>query len=565
MAIRDRIRGAGSVLAGAAGDALVGLGEVLLKAGDEDNTHGPGGTAADSAKSAPVPTEKAEGDPKSLFWDPFAIIEQLGYRDRPSQISYGTLRAMFYQTHVIGAVIQTRVNQVAAFSSPSHDRYSLGFRLKLRDSEKEPTKAERNWMQQAETLIMRTGVTDNPRGRDNFEEFLKKLTWDSLVYDQMCFEVVPNRKGIPAEWYAVDAATIRQADTASTYLNEDVSKAVRFVQIYDGMIINEYTQEELCFAVRNPRTDIRLYGYGVSELEMMMRAVTAFLWGWEYNQRAFSQGSAQKGILNFKGAIPEKQMKAFRRHWYTMLSGVANSWRTPITNADDLQWISMHSTNRDMEYNAWMDFLIKVLCAFYQMDPVEVNFKYGNTGQKGGLTEASNKEKITESKERGLRPLLRHIATCINQHIVWPMNESMEFAFTGLDAMTRDEMANLNQKRVKTSWTVDELRAEEDKPPLPDGLGEVILDPTWLQFRAQTMGAAGPEGEPGAPGGPGGEEEPDFASMLEEPDDDDEDEGGVEEEKPAAQGNGKKDHAKDEEPVKKSFARGSRVTFDVTI
>lgn len=458
------------------------------------------GPDKDTAKNTPVPSQPAKEDPKSLFWDPFAIVEQLGYKDRPSQLTYGTLKAIAWKTPVLHAVINTRVQQVSAFCQPQHDRYKLGFRIKLRDTEKEPTKAERAWMKDMETLITRTGVTKHPRGRDNFESFLRKLTWDSLVYDQLCFEVVENRKGEPCEWYAVDASTMRLADTASTYMDEDLDDAVRFVQIYDGQVIAEFTQNELCFGVRNPRTDIRLFGYGVSELEMLVPTVTSLLWGFEYNQRFFSQGSSPKGIINFKGTIPEKQLQQFRRHWYQMCSGVENAWRTPVTNADELQYQNLQQSNRDMEFNAWIDFLIKIACSMYSMDPVEVNFQYGNIGQKSALTEASNKEKITESRERGLRPLLRFIAEQMNQHIVWPINEAFEFDFVGLDANTKDQVADLNQKRVKTMLTIDEIRAEDDLPPLPDGKGECILDPTWMQFNQLKEGQA-MDGGPGAPGG----------------------------------------------------------------
>lgn len=489
-------------------------GTALVKADTEGAETGPGGSQADSAGSNPVPTMKAQADPKSLMWDPFAIIEQLGYKDRPSQITYGTLKAICWKVPIIHAVIMTRVRQVAAFSSPTTDRYQLGFRVKVRDSSREATKVERKWSDQMETLITRTGVTDHPRGRDTFEAFLKKLAWDSLVYDQMCFEVVPNRKGDPAEWYAVDASTIRQADSASTYLDEDLNEAVRYVQIYDGMIITEYNQEELCFAVRNPRSDIRLFGYGISELEMLIPAVTSILYAWEYNQKFFSQGSAAKGIINFKGTVPEKQMQAFRRMWYQQISSVQNAWRTPIVNSEDLQYVNLQQSSKDMEFNAWMDFLLKVSCAMYAMDPSEINFKYGNIGQRTGLQESSNREKITESKERGLRPLLRFIANEINQHLIWPINENFEFAFVGLDAATKDDTAKLNQMRVKTMMTIDELRAEDDMPPLPDGKGEVILDPTWLQFAQMKEGmeqqgaeGAGSEmgiGEEGEEDGEGG-------------------------------------------------------------
>ncbi len=530
MSLWDNIRDLGFGAVGVAGEALQAVSTARLsKAETEGPESTPGGSQADSAVSNPVPTQKPTDDPKSLFWDPYAIIEQLGYKDKPSSITYGTLRAMVWRCSIIQAVIQTRVNQVASFSRPQHDRYQLGYRLKLRDSEKEPTPQDHKWMAQMETLLERTGVTDNPRGRDDMETFLRKIAWDSLVYDQLTVEIVPDRKGNPAQWFAVDSSTIRLADSASTHMDEDRTKDTKYVQIYDGMVIAEYNQEEMIFGVRNPRSDIRLFGYGVSELEMLINTITGILYAWEYNQSFFSRGSAAKGIINFKGAVPEKQLQQFRRQWYNLISGVSGAWKTPVVNSDELQYISLQQNNRDMEYSAWMDFLIKVACSMYSMDPVEVNFKYGNTGQKGGLQEASNKEKITESKERGLRPLLRFIARQINQNIIWPINENFEFDFVGLDAKTQDELAELNKKRVSTSMTVDEIRAEDDKPPLPDGKGECILDPNWMQFSQGIdnpvgMGEEGGFGED-EDGGFGGDDEDggqdetkegetDFESML---------------------------------------------------
>ena len=452
---------------------------------------------------AQAPTEKAETDPKAMFWDPFAIVEAVGYKERPSAITYQTLATMVWRVPIVQAVIQTRVNQVSAFAQPQRDRFMTGFRVKLRDSEARPKGADKKFAKDMESIFMQTGVTTNPRGRDDFATFLRKIVWDSMVYDQMNFEVVPNRRGQPAEWYAVDATTIRLADTPKLFYDEDAEEEIRAVQIYDSMVIAEYTSREMAFCVRNARTNIRQHGYGTPELESLIKAITSLLYAWEYNQKFFVQGSAQKGIINFKGPIPEKQMRAFRRQWYQMVSGVENAWRTPIVNSEDVQWISMHTNNRDMEFSAWMDFLIKVTCAVFQMDPIEVNFKYGNTGSQRAMFEAANKQKLTESKDRGLKPLLRFVARAINKYILWPIDPNFEFVFMGLDAQTPEELANLNEKRVKTIYMVDELRAENDLPPLPDGKGQVILDPTWMQFQQAAMMAGAQQGQPGMPGLPG--------------------------------------------------------------
>jgi len=525
MSWDSRLRNVARNLAGVSGTALVDYAEsdVLEKAGpdkgpDESQKRTPGGSQEDNASNAPVPTEKALEDPKTLFWDPFSIIEQMGYKERPSPITYATLKNMCWKMPIIQAIIQTRVNQMASFCRPVQSRYDLGYRIRLRESSKQPTKIERKWASQMSTLILRTGVTDNPRGRNSFEAFVRKLTWDSLIYDQYTFEVVPNRKGQPVEFYATDGATMRIADSVSTYLDEDLTDATRFVQIYDGMVIAEYTQEELCFGIRNARSDIRLAGYGVSEMEMLVTVITAMLFGWDYNVGLFRNGTAQKGILNFKGTVSDKSMRQFKRHWHTMLTGVANAWRTPITQAEELQWINMQTSARDMEYSAWYDFLIKIGCAMFCMDPVEVNFKYGNTGQTGGLQEASNREKVTESKERGLRPLLRSVENSINNYIIHPNNEDFEFAFFGLDAGTKNETAELHTKLVKSTRMVDELRAEDDLEPLPDGKGQVILDTVWLQ-NAQAIDQ--PEEPGGGEQGPGDENRYADGEEVKDPNDDD--------------------------------------------
>jgi len=877
---------------------------------------------ADPVKPATPEIEKATEDPKTLMFDPYAVIEQLGYKDKSTAITYGTLWHIFLRMPIVQAIIILRKNQVANFALPQRDKYSLGFKVALRDKDKNPTKQELAWAQTMSNTLLTTGVTDNPRGRDSFKTFLKKIVVDTLLYDQMCIELVRNKKGLPAEWYATDATTMRIADSGNTYLDEDDINDVRYVQVYDGVIINEYTQDEMIFGVRNPNTNIRLQGYGISELELLITTITGLLNAHDFNQKFFTQGSAAKGIINFKGTMAGKQLTEFRRHWYNLLSSVQNcvagdtmiwtpeggysiesvlenieekeipvwvgdawrnalvyktkeekelryttlnnnirlgtspdhrfrvisddgeltwriqkelkigdyiavnkqvveninfeipayngksislelmeimgwltgdghiknrgielyynekeeglrdkhlkvlkeydtaatewnidltdeeatkekkkhnfkslnqhrkyvrvysakfakwikglgfthpktipefiyalpyqykttflrgffsadghnhkgrlpcisirdsnlrektkllllslgirtnlsegksvtkfnskereekesilrvkdkarffecigflqehkqpvssvnckeigktnkiakatiqkyllavrksndnadkslltdrermdmnsilsghdgcslnrllsymgkvdmnipkwlttylfepvvklentvkivqmydvqvyddrhqfsgngvllhnSWKTPIVNSEDLQYINLQQSHRDMEFNAWMDFLIKEACGVYATDPTEINFNYGNTGQTQSLVESSSADKIMESKERGLRPLLNDIGELLSTHIVTPLNEDFCFEFVGLDAETKDKVVERNTKRVKSFITVDELRAEEDKPPLPDGQGEIILDPTFLQNKQGGMG-----------------------------------------------------------------------------
>lgn len=538
MAIRDRITGIGRLAANTLLDRVesgvealrpgpdprVDAGDIIDKAFEESRSMSHMGTLDDpgdehfggplekgdpgaSAGSRPAPaserkrgpsaappmppTDLALEDPKALYWDPFALVEQLGYKERPSAVTYGTLQAMVWKVPLVNAIIQTRINQISAFATPQRNRFETGFRVRLRDQEAKPTRQDKIFMKKMEDMLITTGNTEDPRGRDSFETFLRKITRDSLTYDQTCIEVVPGRDGRPAEWYAVDAATVRLADTHRLHPDDNTDR-IKTVQIYDQVVISEFTDKELAFGVRNPRSDIRSQGYGTSELEMLISTITHILWGLNYNANFFSQGSVAKGLLNLKGAIPEKQLRAFRRQWYQMVAGVENAWRTPIVNAEEIQWVNMQASNRDMEFSSWIDFLIKIACAVFQMDPIEVNFKYGSTGQRA-MFGAADRAKLVESKDKGLKPLLRHFSRLVDKYIIWPINPAFVLEFIGLESQTPKEVADLNTQRVRTIYTIDEIRAENDLSALPDGLGQVILDANWLAARKQAMDAKAAE------------------------------------------------------------------------
>jgi hypothetical protein len=250
--------------------------------------------------------------------------------------------------------------------------------------------------------------------------------------------------------------------------------------VYNNIVIAEYRPHEMAFCVRNPSTDIGTYGYGTSELEMLTRVITSWLHTFDYNSRFFQQGTVAKGFMHLKGPVNRRQIEGFERQWHNLLSGVKNSWRVPILNTqDDIQWVNMSQSNRDMEFAQWLDFLIKTSCAIYQIDPIEINFLYGNTGQSGGLTQGSNEEKYKESRDKGLIPLLNHIENWINKYLITPMNPDFVFEFVGYGDHTKDGLAALNKERSAVTHTINELRAEQDLEPI-DG-GDVILNPTYLQ------------------------------------------------------------------------------------
>lgn len=502
MALRDRLLKAVQALTSGDDDA---------KSGDSEDR---GDVAPSSAMMQVLQraglAEPTEEKPRALFHDPYSVMDWGGWRERPNAVTYDTLRQMSQKHTAIAAIVQVRVNQVAAFAKPQQGRYDRGFRVILRDRRDQKRAMSRQEALQAasiERMLETTGIllpSERPADRDSFRDFLKKAVRDILVYDQWCFEKQRDRNGRVSRFIALPSETIRPAVADIEHIEAgEMRQRVSHVQVYEDTVIAEFSPDDIAWCVMNPRSDLRVNTFGFSPVEQLTQLVTAWLFGFEYNQRFFTQGANIKGVLNIKGAIPDRQLKAFRRLWYSMVSGVNNAWRTPILNSEDIQWINMHANNAEMEYGAWMDWLTKLTCAVFGMDPMEINFQFGNTGQKAAMQSARpNEDEVTESKDKGLTPLMEYIEDQINRHIVWDLNPDFELAFTGLNAREEKTQREAWTAEAKSYKTVDEVRAEMDLAPLPDKKGEVVLDSVWLQNAQQAgAGAGGGPGE-GAPGKP---------------------------------------------------------------
>ena len=456
-----------------------------------------------AASKAISKMNKASNSPaKAFLIDPLQFNANLGYKDKTFSLSYTTLKRMA-STPIINAIIQTRKNQIADFAEPQADRYSTGFivRKKAKNGVEAKMDEKDKKIANAITDFLLNCGSENSWTNDDFDTFIRKIVDDSLTYDQMTFECIRNRRGKLERFMATDASTFRVAESAfdEDYNNQfftnrgadarykrpaDKSKEVngylpQYVQIYQNAVVNEFYPWELCFAVRNPTTSIYANGYGVSELEELINVITSMLWGDEYNRRFFSQGSAPKGLIRVKGGMSESAIQQFKQQWQAMINGVMNSWKTPVVQAD-VDWIDLQKNNRDMEYSSWMEYLIKLACAIYSIDPSEIGWDISRSSGNGGLFEKSEAERIQNSKDKGLYPMLKFIQRKINKYIVEQINPDFEFAFMGLNGMTIEQELDMDIKKLSNFATLNETRQKYDLPPIKD-YGDIVENSIFWQ------------------------------------------------------------------------------------
>ena len=139
---------------------------------------------------------KVDKPTNAFFIDPLQFNANLGYKDKPYALTYETLRRMS-KTPVINAIIKTRKNQVADFAEPQEDKYSAGFvvRRKPKQGVQVEMSAHDKKIAWAITEFLMRGGNVGQWDADDFDTFIRKITEDSLVYDQMTFEIIRNRRG----------------------------------------------------------------------------------------------------------------------------------------------------------------------------------------------------------------------------------------------------------------------------------------------------------------------------------------------------------------------------------
>lgn len=409
---------------------------------------------------------------KSILWNPSEIgFNGKGYRDPNNGISFGTLNRMG-EIFIVKAIINTRIEQVQNFLKYSLDDQKPGYQIRYKKSpgsegseDKELNVKDKKIVEYIVKFLEEGGENDKWECEDNFQEFTRKVLRDSLVLDQMTFELVRARNMNLKKYRAVDAALIRQLDTNDPRYAQMFENfrwhgyLPRYAMVWDGQIIrhpvtNEYVvfyPWELGYGVRNKTTNVLRNGYGCSELETLIEIVTWILWGMQYNGNFFKQGSQPKGFINVKnGNIDQGTLNEFRQDWKQTMSTVYNSHKIPVIQGIDLEWIDLQQTNRDMEFTEWIKFLLVIACAVYRMDPSELGFQFQDAARIFG--QEGQKERLDHSRQKGLTPLLVFYQNVLNKYIISEIDDRLELVFTGIEIEDEAAQVELDKKKSEAGF-----------------------------------------------------------------------------------------------------------------
>lgn len=423
---------------------------------------------------------KKVNKPQAYLFEPFdSTYSGKGYKEANKALPYTILKLMG-ELPLVKTVHQTRIQQIQRFLKFTTDEQEEGFTIRKKLSLFEERKKEipKEQHKEIENIVefllnSRRPVKKEQVGRikfddakwdffDDLDEFVQMTMSDSLTYDQLNFQIQRSRNFDIYGYKAIDASTVRILDTVDPRYEVDNKKRYdevfgylpRYAQVHNNIIYEDpltnqqavYYPWEMAFATRNKSTDIRKNMYGTSELEILKEIITYIQNGFTYNGNFFKQGSNPKGFINIKSGASQDIINDFRNAWRTQIAGVGNSHKLPILEGLDLEWVDLQHTNKDMEFQMWLEFVIIVLCSVYTIDPSELGFNFKQQSQMFG--QDGQKERLDHSKDKGLKPLLVFLQKVLNKYIVTEINPEYEFVFTGIDLEDQGTMIDLDVKKL---------------------------------------------------------------------------------------------------------------------
>lgn len=497
-----------------------------------------------SIQESPAEAEQ-RGDKLSISELDYAGQEQYGWKEKVGMVGNPVLKSMARRDSVVIAIHQTRLAQTSAFTKKQRNRYSPGWlvvpedipdltedqKLELADPELTPEeyeakvyefeqeriklkKKQQEEMKEIEDFITHCGMTtdesDTGHTRVDFGKFVHLAVRDRLTYNYAAVELIPQKNQerchhfYPVSSGTIKFATRRSAQQLQKLMLENMiargispedaqrktKKPYKYVQVVRGQVQAAWSEDWFVFEPANPTIDPEDNGYAMGELEMLIQIITAHLYAEAHNRNFFVQGIGTKGLLHIKGEnISRAQLEAFKRQWFNQISNTRNSFRPPIIGmADEVKWVPLAQSNREMEFEQWMNYLIRICCAVYQIDPAEINFDISKVNTST-LNESSNETRIKSSRDKGLKPLLDYVQNLINNNILPRWNpeyaKKYRFEFVGLDAETRQQEIDRLEKETRVWKTINEARIEQGKAPLESG--DIVLNAIYSQYLAQKL------------------------------------------------------------------------------
>lgn len=392
--------------------------------------------------------------------------------EEPTMLSGYECRNIARLPHIVGFV-QNRVNQWRQAGQRRYDQSSFGYEIVHVDPKKTLDRRQKRDAEMAYEAL---------EAGQPMPEKMALLGRDSMEMDRGVGEAIPDssRRRLPMAWTPWDGATMRWAEPTAQEVNvgryNPLTRPV--CQWQDGVLKRVIDRRFAIVAIRNPTTDTWRRGYGYPEVEMAAADVVRVLKADTWNSNVFDSGYGIPSFLLHRMKMSPEEWKAYTEEFQHQFRGMKNAHKVGLLLAspkmqslgmegEDIEKIDFASSMKDMEFRLLLGYYYRRLAMAFQTDLEELGMTDPADTGKSTLSEADSSWKIAMSREKGLRTGLEAVGSELTRVMVAPFNPELRLVFGGLNNMSPEKRAAYNKARG--FWmTQNELRKEDDKPPLAD-------------------------------------------------------------------------------------------------
>lgn len=430
-----------------------------------------------------------------------------------TQATCNALRMYARQCEAIAAIRQCRVMQVAPFGSRPDWDHGLpagpGYRVRMTRRSQDADQDDRRNIERLEQMIEECGFVEPPEEerpityQRGFEPFLRMIVDDRLTLGWFAVRtwadaVEPDRYPVVA-FCAWDAGRVQHARGWVESVRRGVPQIsppedrrengrgrVRYVEMGEGSssasVVAQYTADQMSLWVGQPRTDVRLNGYGIGETELAMNLAASWMFAERYNSLRFRRDTLPRGFLTVFGNLDEHALQRLRLGFAQQGMGVEHRWAVPIVTGSpqagsSISWTPIDMSSRDMEYTQFFYTLGIGIHAIFQIHPDETGYSAASPF-RSPLSEPSPESQLRWSQDRGLNDLLRSVASFMNRQIVWRLypDRRYSFEFVGLGDYDRMQRVQFNAQRLQTGQATPRMVWSEMDQPIPESIAD---HPAW--------------------------------------------------------------------------------------
>lgn len=388
-----------------------------------------------------VPT--ANPSPKGRAWD-YAPGFNLNIQPRPYEpVSFDELRGLAESCDIVRLLIETRKDQMVALPWDIVSKADRGKKIKKNSENDTRIEEIRKFLRRPDRV-------------HDWAQWLRMILEDMLVIDAATIYRRRDRGGKLYSLMPMDGATLALKIDENGLLPEAPEPA--FQQILHGTVAADYTQAELYYLPRNPRThDI----YGYSPVEQIIVTINTVIRRLISQMNYYTEGNIPAGLMPLPADWTPADIEVFTKALDARLSGnlAERQKLIPVPNGTTIEEVKTPP-----QVDMADEWFTRICCFCFSISPQPF------VKEMNRATAESSRQ---QAKEEGLGPIQLWVKGFMDRIIEEDFGaEDLEFKW--LDDKEQDPKVQAEVHQIYANAKVltrNEIRADLGREPI-EGLDE---------------------------------------------------------------------------------------------